>query len=405
MATAPAAPAQPLNPQPQTTGKSPGLNSFIAYSFPGNVPQYATSYSGAGAGWGKTVTTALVGASGYYRRLRVKFTATGGVNGTTTVATAADAPFNAVSQVLLRDAASNVNIINLPGWETFKLLPLISGSHGLWKYADPEEAPFYQAPSVGTAGTGDFQFLGELPLEFGPEALGVISADNTSVQPALNMTFASDAAVYTTAPGTVPALNAQVDADFWWNPSDPSMLPNGLGSSRQWGLNVGTPGVSNGSSQLVSFPKPGGGQIESLTFVCRDSTGARTDTAWPSRVQLAVDNTTYLNIDLDELIQDGYIKFQFPSNSDPMYNGSSGVDVAGARPVGVLPISFRDSEFQVDTGLAQSGLTDISTTPGTSVQLGGTGWRNVDADANSPYTITLVAGLVVPAGTLVATQG
>jgi hypothetical protein len=88
-----------------------------------------------------------------------------------------------------------------------------------------------------------------------------------------------------------------------------------------------------------------------------------------------------------------------------MYNGSSGVDVAGARPVGVLPISFRDSEFQVDTGLAQSGLTDISTTPGTSIQLGGTGWRNVDANANSPYTITLVAGLIVPAGTLVATQG
>ena len=405
MATAPAAPAQPLNPQPQTTAKSPAIQSFIAHSFPGNVPQYATSYSGAGAGFGATVNTALVGASGFYRRLRLKFTATGGVNGTVTVAAKPDAPFSAISQVLLRDAASNVNIVNLDGWTAFKLLPLLAGSHGLWRYADPTHHPYYQAPSVGATGTGDFQFTGYLPFEFGPEGLGCLAADNVSVQPALTLTLAGDAAVYSTAPGTVPALNVQVDSDFWWNPDDPSLLPNGLGSSRQWGLNPGTPGVSAGSSQLVSFPKPGGGEIESLTFICRDSAGARTDTAWPSRVQLAIDNTTYLNIDLDELIEDAYNKFQFPSNSDPLYNGASGVDVAGARPVGVLPISFRDSVMQVDTGLDQTGLTDISTTPGTSIQLGGTGWRNVDADANTPYEITLVAGLIVPAGTLVATAG
>lgn len=405
MATAPPAPGQALNPQPQTTAKSPAINSFIAHSFPANFPQYATSYSGAGAGWGSTVNTALVGLSGYYRRLRVKITATGGVNGTETVAVKPDSPYAAVSQVILRDAASNVNLINLPGWEALKLLPLIDGAHGLWKYADPSERPYYSAPSVGTSGTGDFQVLVDLPIELGPEALGVISADNVSVQPGLTWTLADSGAVYSTAPGTVPALNLQVDADGWWNPDDPSLLPNGLGTSRQWGLNAGTPGVSNGSSQTVTFPKPGGGQIESLTFICRDSTGARTDTAWPSRVQLQIDNTTYFSMDLDELIEDAYIKFQFPNNSDPMYNGSSGVDVDGARPVGVLPISFRDSVFQVDTGLDQTGLTDISTTPGTNIQLSGTGWRNVDSNSNSPYQITLVAGLIVPAGTLVASAG
>lgn len=402
MATAPSGATQPLNPQPQTTAKSPAIASFIAHSFPGNVPQYATSYSGAGAGWGATVNTALVGASGFYRRLRVKATATGGVNGTVTVATKPDAPFSAISQVLLQDAASNVNLINLPGWEALQLLPLLAGSHGLWRYADPREHPYYQAPSVGTTGTGDFQFMSYLPFEFGPEALGCIAGDNVSVQPKLTWTLAADGAVYSTAPGTVPALNLQVDSDFWWNPDDPSLLPVGLGSSRQWGLNPGTPGVSSGSSQIVSFPKPGGGQIESLTFICRDSTGARTDTAWPSRVQLQIDNTTYINIDLDELIEDAYNKFQFPDNSDPLYNGSSGVDVVGARPVGVLPISFRDSVMQVDTGLDQTGLTDVSTTPGTSIQLSGTGWRNVDANANTPYQLDLVAGLIVPAGTLIA---
>jgi hypothetical protein len=398
----PVAAQQALNPQPQTTGKPP-TTIFTQQSFAGNVPQYATSYSGAGGGFGSTITTALVGASGYYRRLRVKVTATGGTGGTTAKA-AADGPYNCIQQVILRDAASNVNILNLDGYFLCKILPIVSGAHGIWKYADPAETPYYSGLQTATGtGCGDFQFMIDLPMEFANSdggAVGVIGADNTSVQPGLTWTLAPTGTVYATAPATLPTLNLQVDADFWWNPSQPGLLPEGLGSSRQYGQIVGTPGVSNGSSQIVSFPKAGGGYWDTLTFVMRDSLGVRTDTGWPSRLQLYIDNTAYMNIDLDELIDDMYAEFQFPSNSDPRYNGAPTADVAGARPVGVLIFSFRNLAAQVDFGLDQSGLNYIATTPGTSLQLGGTGWQNVNSDANTPYTISCYPGLIVPAGSL-----
>ena len=78
-------------------------------------------------------------------------------------------------------------------------------------------------------------------------------------------------------------------------------------------------------------------------------------------------------------------------------------EVAGTRPIGVLHFSFRNGVNQTDTGLEQSGLNYVSTTPGTNIQVGGTGWQNVFSDANTPYTITAIIGLVVPAGTLVTT--
>lgn len=396
---------QALNPQPQTTGKPPSP-IFEQHSFPGNVPQYVTSFSGGSAGWGKVINTALVGASGFYTRLRAKITATGGVNGSVTVATAGaptDAPFNCVQSVVLRDAASNVNILNVDGYFAGKILPWVSGSRSLWKYADPTEKPYYSAVSTGASGTGNFQFMVDVPMVFANTEggfVGVIGADNTSVQPGLTWNMASTGTVFSTAPGTPPALNVQVDADFMWNADQANLLPDGLGSSRQYGLIAGTPTVSSGSSQWVSFPKAGGGQIDTLTFVVRDSLGNRTDTAWPSRFALQIDNTSYFQIDLDELIDDMYSTFQFASNSDPMYNGAPTVDVVGARPIGVITIPFRKLYGNVDLGLGQSGYGYLSTTPGTSIQIGGTGWRNINADANTPYTVSCYPGLIVPAGNL-----
>jgi len=403
--TQPVAATQALNPQPQTTGKAPSP-IFTQQSFPGNVPQYTTGFAGNGAGFGKVTTTALVGASGYYRRFRVKVTATGGVNTGQTVALAgspSDAPYNCISQVIVRDAASNVNILNLDGYFLGKILPIVGGHRGIWRYADPTQHPYFSAPSVGGAGTGNFQFFLDLPLEFANSdggAVGVIGADNTSVQPAITWTAGTSATVFSTPPSTVPALNFQVDSDFWWNPSQPALLPEGLGSSRQYLQIVGVPTVASGSSSIVSFPKAGGGLWDTLTFVMRDSLNNRTDTGWPQRIQLFIDNTSYMNIDLDELIDDMYTTFQFPSNSDPRYNGAPTVDVPGARPVGVLIVPFRQLAAQVDLGLDQSGLNYISTTPGTSLQLGGTGWQNVNSDSNTPYTVSCYPGLVVPAGSL-----
>jgi hypothetical protein len=406
--TQPAPATQATNPQPQTTVK-PASISFVQHSFPGNGPMYTTGFSGAGGGFGSTVTTALVPVSGYFRRFRITLNATGGAGNTTGAAGNKDAPWNAIQQVIVKDASGNVNIINLPGYEALKLLPMICGSFNWNRYLDPACAPYYSGIQTTTgSGNGDFQFQSFLPLEFGGEGVGSIGGDNASVLPTIFWNTNTTTTVFATAPATLPTLNIQVDADYWWNPDQPDLVPDGLGSSRQYQLLTGTPTVSNNSSALVTLPKFGGGFIDSITLEMRDTAGARTDTAWPSRLQLYIDNVSYINEDLNQIIFDMYNVLQLEGGnattaSDPYYNGAATTDVIGGRPVGVLHFSFRNGVNQADLGLEQSGLNYVSTTPGTNIQIGGTGWRNQQSDSNTPYTLYAIIGLVVPAGNLITT--
>ena len=373
-----------VNPQPQTTAQAPG-GPFVTYSWRGNAPQYTATPA-----WGGSVTTPLIPVSGYARRFRVKLAATGGT-GTATVAATADAPFSAVQQVMLTDPQGN-NIINLPGWEAFKLVPIISGGFGLWKYADPANQPSYSAVATGADASGNFNFQSWLPLEFS-EAIGVLGMDNASVLPSLQFTMAGASAVYSTAPTTLPSLSLEVDVDYYSNPDNAAILPPGLGSSRQFRLLTLTPNATNGSASMLTMPKFGGGYLDSLTFIARDpSTGDRTDAAWPARLQLTVDGYVVFNATIDQLIADMYNAYQFPSTADPYYN--SGTESVGARPKGVLTIPFKNDLSQVITGLLDTGRTYKSTTPGTNIQLGGTGWQG-------SATYTCIPGLVIPSGTLV----
>jgi len=371
------------------------------------MPETLSNFSGAGGGFASQITIPLTPVSGYFRRFRVTVIATGGT-GAVTALYNKDAPWNVVQQVILKDASGNVNIINLPGWEALHLLPIISGGFGLERYNDPASWPYYKVSAAFSTNAGGFAFQTFLPLEFGGEAVGCIGGDNASVLPTLQWFTNSTGVVYATPPTTLPNVNIQVDADFWWNPDQPDLLPDGLGSSRQYNLLTGSPSVVSGFSGLVTLPKFGGGFIDSITFICRDSLNLRTDTAWPLRIQLFIDNVAYINETIDQCIFDMYNVLQLQGGTgvqanDSYYNGAPTVDVVGSRPVGVLHFSFRNGVSQIDTGLLQSGLDYISTTPGTNVQLSGTGFQNIFADANTPYTFTCIIGLVVPAGTLVTT--
>jgi hypothetical protein len=346
--------------------------------------------------WGSTITQQLVPVSGYARRFRVRWGATGGA-GTVVTAVNADAPFNLVQQVILNDSQGNT-ILNLPGWEALKLIPLLSASYGLWRYGAPDSSPNYSAPVVGANASGNFHFESWIPLEFA-EAVGVLGMDNASVLPTLTWTVAGSATVYSTAPNTtLPALTLEVDADYYWNPDNAGILPPGLGSSRQWKLLAGTPQAAPGSALPITCPKFGGGFLDSITIVSRRTdTNARTDANWPSRLQLMIDGTQICNETIDQVIADMYNAYQFPSNADPYYNG--GTETIGARPVGVLTIPLKNNISQVITGLDDSGRSYIPTTPGTNLQMSGTGWQGGQAGQ-----FNFIPGLVVPAGTLVTGQ-
>jgi hypothetical protein len=330
-------------------------------------------YSLTGLDFGANITQPLVANSSYARRFRVTVAASGGVNGTVTVATTADAPFNAVQQVVVQDA-NGTNIISLPGWEALYLLPLINGSFGVWKYSDITALPSYAAPSVGATGTGDFSFSTVIPLEYLAGGIGTLGLNNAAQLPILNWTLAGSAAVYSTAPGTLPTLGITVDADTYLIPDNVNIAPPGLGSSRQYKLLSGTPAVTSSTTLPTYFPAYGGGFVDQLVFVARDN-GVRTDAAWPNRLRLYIDGQLLAQPTLAELEDDFANQFQT------------------ARPTGVLVWNFRNALSQVNLGLLDSAEAYVSTTPQSVIQLGDS-W-------NGTANITAIVGQVIPSAAMI----
>lgn len=367
-----AAAAQAVNPQPQTTGQQPG-GPFIRYSEEGYKQMYTVSSSSFGA----QINNPLVSAPGYARRFRVRLTASGGVNGTVTVAATADAPYSAVQQVLMFDP-SGTQIIQGGGYNVFHLINKYGGQNGLWDYGDTGNLPNFSAVSVGTAGTGDFEFSSALPLE-AAKGYGVISMANASQLPTISMTLAPSSAVFTTAPGTLPTIKTVVGLDYYWLPLDSTIEPPGLGSTMQWNQQTAQPTIASGSNQEVNVPRLGG-YISTFILVLRDSTGARID-AFPDPISFYLDGVPIASQKpLADVEDDMANEFQLASGF--------------LRETGVLVFTRKTSLAQVQMGLLDTGEGYLSSNPGTAVQIQGT-WGTI---ANSPAQLTVLAGQFVPSG-------
>ncbi len=370
MATAAA--AQAVNPKPQTT-QQPAGGPFIRYSEEGYLPQYDVT----GVKFGGQISQPLVSAPGYARRFRMKFIASGGVNGTVTVAAAADAPWNAIQQVLLFDP-SGTQLIQGGGYSIFHLVNKYGGQHGLQAYADPAALPSFSAVSVGSSGTGDFTFASSLPLE-AAKGYGVISMANASQLPKIQLNFASASSVYTTAPGTPPTIEAKVGVEYYWLPLNSAIEPPGLGSTMQWNEQTGNPSIGSASNVYVTFPQLGG-FISTIILVLRDSTGARID-EFPDPLSLYLDGVPIAaNKPLSDVEDDMANQFQLATGF--------------LRETGVLVFTRKTSLNQMSLGLADTGEGYLSTNPGTSVQVQGT-WGTI---SNAPASLTIIAGQFVPSG-------
>ncbi len=339
--------AEAVNPQPQTTAQGPG-GPFIRYSEEGYKPMYSAS----GVAFGGQINNAVVSAPGYARRFRVRVTAAGGVNGTVTVAAAADAPYSAIQQVLMSDP-SGTQLIQGAGYNIFKLGNKYGGQNGLWGYSDPASLPNNTAVSVGSSGTGDFVFASTLPLE-AAKGYGTISMASASKLPSITMTLAGSSAVYCTAPGTLPTNTVKVGLDYYWLPLNSAIEPPGLGSTMQWNQKTANPGIGSGSDQAVTVPDLGG-YISTFILVLRDSTGARID-AFPDPFSFYLDGVPIASLKpLADIEDDMANQFQLASGF--------------LRETGVLVFTRKTSLNQVILGLLDSGEGYLSSNPGTDVRL------------------------------------
>lgn len=363
--------------QPQTTVEQAG-GPFLRYTQPGRRQMFQTT-----AAFSSTVSQPLPGVSGYYQRLRLMVNATTGA-GTTAVA-AADAPWNVIQQVNLQDSFGTPLIV-APGFEALYLIPKLSSTFGIGPSSDPTSLPSYSA----IATSGNFQFSTSLGFEF-LKGYGVISGANASLQPRLILNVNASTAVYSTAPSTVPTgVNVNLDADFYWLPEGTGIEPPGLGTTQQWLYQPANPTIGSGAASRVALPRLGG-YLSALILELRDSTSARVD-AWPAptsntpstaiqRLRTYVDGVPLLDTTFLEAEDDFFIQ----------YNGTS-------RPAGVWAINRKNSLAQNDLGLLDTGELFLSTSPGTLVEIEGATWGTI---ANSPATLNVVLGQIIPTGTLV----
>lgn len=282
----------------------------------------------------------------------------------------ADAPYNVIQSVQLRDAFGTV-VFQTDGYGLF-LIHIYSGQVG----AVGLQAPASDAWWIAQAATGNFTFALFLPLEFDPDT-GYCSlpAMNAAAEMTLSIQLNPSTTVYTTPPTTFPTVEVDVYQEYWAVPiSDPNLTPPDDGSSHQWTQSQGNVPVGSTSNARVQLPDVGT-YLSAVILAFRDSTGARIDTVFSSDIELWVDSVP--------------VKIEHPKNLQSRMLRQFGV----TRPTGVVVYSFRDSVgFAVNVDDMELLLP---TTPGTLLELFSGAWGTF---GNSPATVNTYTGKLYPVG-------
>jgi len=372
--------------QPQTTSQPAG-GPFVRHSEPGKARIYdltTLAYSGLN-------NQPLTAVPGYIQRFRLLFKSTATQTSTAAIAAAtADAPFNCVSLIQVFDALGTP-IYALPGFEALFLVPLFSGGFGLRDCADVRNLPSYSAVSTATASAGNFTFASVIPFEFS-KGIGVLGMADGSTLPKLQVQFNTQATV-TGSSGlgqVVPAIEMRLNADFYWLPANDATAPPGLGSTRQWFLQQGYPGIGSGATATVTVPRQGG-WMDTLIFILRDSLGARQD-FWPSILRFKIDGIGEIETNIDEIYDDMAIAWGVGSSINV------GATPLSPRPTGVIAFSRKTSLGLQVLGLLDTYETALSTSAGTSMTIEGAPWAT---GANAPFVLNGLLGQVIPSGALI----
>jgi hypothetical protein len=363
--------------QPQTTAQPAA----------GNVPFTRMSRqmqilgpNSTGQTFGSLFTPPIKPAGGYIRYYPLYIAATGG-SGATAVASA-DAPWNTVQNIFLRDPFGQP-IIQADGYSLY-LMDLYGGQSGFFGYGNNAGTlPSY----LGVQATGNFQFRLHLPLELDSSGYCSLPAMNSASQPSIWVQTNPSSVVYSTAPATVPTLSFQLDEEFWAAPVDnPQFAPPDVGSSAQWSVTKAPTGIASNQFQRIVLPRVGT-YINTLILVLRDSTGARVDGFPSTDISLWVDGVPQLYEN-------------FAERADKMY-AAFGV----TRPTGVVVYTFRNS---VQTAVSTADTYDLilPSSPATLLEEVGT-WGSgtglpyqggQGAIANTPAQLYQITGELFPLG-------
>lgn len=351
--------------QPQTTAQPGGSN--VPFTRMSRQMQILGPVS-AGLPFGTLFTPPIKPAGGYIRFYPLYITATGGT-GTVAVASA-DAPYNVIQNIFLRDPFGQP-MIQADGYSLY-LIDLYGGQSGMLGFGN-NNATLPSFSAVATS--GNFAFRTHLPLELDSSGYCSLPAMNAASQPSIWVQLNPSTVVYSTPPTTIPTLQLQLDEEFWSAPVDqPQFAPPDVGSSAQWSVTKAPTGIAANQFQRVVLPRVGT-YTHTLILVLRDSTGARVDLFPSTDLSLWVDGVPHLYETLAERADKMYAQF--------------GV----TRPTGVICYTFRNS---VQSAVSTADTYDIllPTSPATLLELVGT-WGNI---TNVPAQLYQITGELFPLG-------
>lgn len=161
----------------------------------------------APAGWTGGATIEVdIPTDGYMAGVELTINATGGVNGTKTVAVGPDSPWNLFSNIQLTDV-NGTPLFALDGYAAF--LSMLYGSS--FRQPRPDQSTFgFSAVSTGASGTGNFLIKYFFPFEFATDGLGCLPNMDASAKYKMLLTLTDPTIFYSGSagePGTLPSLN------------------------------------------------------------------------------------------------------------------------------------------------------------------------------------------------------
>ena len=365
--------------QPQTTAQPAGAGApFTRMS---RQMQILGPVS-AGNAFGTLFTPQIKPVGGYVRYYPLYIQASGGSGATTAAVASADAPWNVIQNLFLRDPFGQP-IIQADGYSLY-LIDLYGGQSGMLQFGNQSTAnPSFQ--NVQTSGNFFVRF--HLPFELDSSGYCSLPAMNAASQPSIWVQTNPQTVVYSTVPvPTVPTLQFQLDEEFWAAPVDnPQFAPPDVGSSAQWSVTKAPTGIAAAQFQRIVLPRVGA-LTNTLILILRDSTGARID-GWPATdLSLWVDGVPHLYETFAERVDKMWAQF--------------GV----TRPTGVIVYTFRNS---VQTSVSTADTYDLilPTSPATLLEIVGTwgtattqGGVSTTTISNAPAQLFQLTGELYPLG-------
>lgn len=365
---------------PQTTAQPTtpaGAAPFSRLSRQGQILGPATT----GEAYGNLYTPTLKPVGGYLRHL--KLTVDDTVSTITEAELLADAPYNVIQNLFLRDPFGQP-ILQADGF-SLNLVQMYGGQVGMLGFGNDAGAmpsfiaaggPYPPAPGQQAG----YSFNLRLPLEMDSSGYCSLASMNAASQPQMQVQLNPASMVASVA--LSGSLGIVINEPFWMAPVDnPQIAPPDVGSSAQWSVTRAQTLISSNAFQRIVLPRVGT-FIHTLICALRDTgttpVNQRVEAYPQGDLSLWVDGVPITFERLDERRDIMFQQFG-------AYSYNPKLPAAGKAPAGVVVWSFRES---VQTAVSTADTYDLllPTTPATLLEVAGT-WGTF-AGTGQLFTIT-----------------